>query len=260
MKNMEITAVIITYNEEERLPATLASLRDVVSEIVVVDSYSSDKTIEIVKKYTPKVYLRKWTNYSDQKNFGNSKATKPWILSVDADERLSSELRREILQLRKKEPHCAGFSMTRQAFYLGKWIRHCGWYPDRKIRLFRKDKAYWKGPYIHEGIVVEGKVEKLKGTLYHFTYKDIHDHLKRINLFSGLGAQKLYAQNKRCRWYHLLFHPLFGFLKSYFIKAGILDGFAGLVISVFHGFSLFARYAKLKEIWKKGERIESLPD
>ena len=256
---MEISAVIITYNEEKRLEPALKSLEGVASEIIVVDAYSQDKTLKIAKKYTDKVFRRKWTNFADQKNFANNKASLPWILSLDADERLSSQLRQEILALKEEEPQVAGFSMPRQVFYLGKWIRHSGWYPDRKIRLFRKEKAHWEGEYIHEDLKIEGKVAKLKGAIHHFTYRNIQDHLDRINTFSELGAKKLYARGKKCRWYHLLFLPFFRFAKSYFLKAGFLDGFAGLIISVLNGYSIFIRYAKLKEIWKKGERIEPFP-
>ncbi|MFQ5721377.1 MAG: glycosyltransferase family 2 protein [Candidatus Aminicenantales bacterium] len=256
---MEISAVIITYNEEKRLEPALKSLQGVASEIIIVDAYSQDKTLKIAKRYTDKVFQRKWTSFADQKNFANSKASFPWILSLDADERLSPQLRQEILALKESEPQVAGFSMPRQVFYLGKWIRHSGWYPDRKIRLFRKDKAYWEGEYIHEDLKIEGRVAKLKGTIHHFTYGRIQDHLERINAFSELGAKKLYARGKKCRWYHLVFLPFFRFAKSYFLKAGFLDGFAGLVISVLNGYSIFIRYAKLKEIWKKGEKIELFP-
>jgi len=256
---MEISAVIITYNEEKRLEPALKSLEGVASEIIVVDAYSQDKTLKIAKKYTDKVFQRKWTNFADQKNFANRQAAFPWILSLDADERLSPQLREEILALKAEEPPWSGFSMPRQVFYLGRWIRHSGWYPDRKIRLFRKDKAYWEGEYIHEDLKIEGRVVKLKGAIHHFTYRHIQDHLDRINVFSELGAKKLYAKGKKCRWYHLIFLPFFRFAKSYFLKAGFLDGFAGLVISVLNGYSIFIRYAKLKEIWKKGERIEPFP-
>lgn len=259
MGKMEISAVIITLNEEKRLEPALRSIEGVVSEIIVVDAYSGDQTIDVAKKYTNRVFKREWTNFADQKNFGNSKASFPWILSLDADERLSPELRQEILALKEDEPECAGFSMPRQVFYLGRWIRHSGWYPDRKIRLFRKDKARWEGKYVHEKLVIEGKVEKLHGSIHHFTYRSIQDHLERINSFSDLGAKKLYAQRKKCRWYHLFFLPFFRFVKSYIWKGGFLDGFAGLVISVLNGYAIFVRYAKLKEIWKKGERIEPFP-
>lgn len=256
---MEVSVVIITHNEENRLEPALKSVEGVASEIIVVDSFSQDATVKIAKDYTHKVYQRKWLNYSDQKNFANSKVNHPWILSLDADERLSPELREEILTLKQGEPDCAAFSMPRQVWYLGRWIRHSGWYPDRKIRLFRRDISRWEGEYVHEQLVVDGGVEKLKGRIYHFTYKNIADHISRINRFSGLGAQKLYAKQKKARWYHLLVLPFFKFVKSYVWKAGFLDGFPGFVISVLNGYAIFTRYAKLKEIWKKGKRIEPFP-
>ena len=255
IKKMDISVVIITYNEEKRLEAALKSVVDIASEIVVVDRFSDDDTVKVAKKYTDLVFQRKWTNFSDQKNFGNSKTSFPWVLSLDADERVSPELREEILQLKEGEPDCSGFSMPRQTYYLGRWIRHGGWYPDRKLRLFQKSKARWKGEYVHETLVIEGKVNNLKGSLHHFTYRNIRDHLERINTFSDLGAQKLYAQKKKCHWYHLALVPFLNFLKSYFWRAGFLDGFAGFVVSTLHGYSVFIRYAKLKEIWRKGERI-----
>lgn len=253
---MEISAVIITYNEEERLEPALKSLDGIAEEIIVVDRYSDDDTVKIAKKYTNCVFQRKWTNFADQKNFANSKAKFSWILSLDADERLSPKLKEEMLQVKGQETRCSGFSMPREVFYLGRWIRHAGWYPDRKIRLFQKERARWEGEYVHEKLLIEGEVKKLGGSIHHFTYRNIADHLRRINTFSDLGAQKLYAQNKRCRWYHLLFLPFFRFLRAYLLKAGFLDGFAGFVISVLDSYSVFTRYAKLKEIWRKGERIE----
>lgn len=257
---MQISAVIITYNEEKRLEPALKSLAGIADEIIVVDRFSDDDTEKLAKKYTAHVFKRKWTNFADQKNFANGKARYPWILSLDADERLSPKLREEITDLRAKEPDCSGFSMPRQVYYLGRWIRHTVWYPDRKTRLFRKDKARWEGEYVHEDLMIEGGVEKLSGPLYHFTYRNIADHMRRINTFSDLGAQKLYAKNKKCRWYHLAFLPFFRFMKSYFWKAGFLDGFAGFVISLLDGYTGFVIYAKLREIWKRGERIEPFPN
>ena len=256
---MDISVVIITYNEQDRLEPTLKSVADIAAEIIVVDSCSTDDTIKIAKKYTKNVFQRKWTNYSDQKNFANSKASFPWILSLDADERLSPELNEELLQLMDREPESNGFSMPRQVFYLGRWIKHTVWYPDRKLRLFKKDKAYWEGEFVHEKLILEGEVKKLNGPLLHFTYSSIHEHLDQINAFSDLAAQKLYVKQKKCGWAKLVLQPIFGFIKSYYFKAGILDGFAGFVVSVLHGYSIFLRYAKLREIWKKGERIEAFP-
>ncbi len=258
---MEISAVIITYNEEKRLEAALKSLKDVVEEIIVVDRYSDDDTVKLARKYTDRVFLRRWTNFSDQKNYGNGKAKFPWILSLDADERLSPELREGILHLKEQEePECSGFEVSRRVFYLGRWVRHTVWNPDFRIRLFRQDRSRWEGEYVQEDLIVEGKVKKLKGALYHFTYRNIADHLKRMNTFSDLGAQKLYAQNKRCRWYHIGLLPFFRFVKSYIFKLGLLDGFAGFVVSVLDGYTIFVTYAKLKEIWKLGEKIEPFPN
>ncbi|MCX7975020.1 MAG: glycosyltransferase family 2 protein [Candidatus Aminicenantes bacterium] len=256
---MKISAVIITHNEEERLPAALQSLEGVVSEIIVVDSFSTDGTVKIAHRFGCRVFEREWSNYADQKNYGNSQANYPWILSLDADERLSPELREEIISLLPTEPDCVGFSMPRQVFYLGRWIRHGGWYPDRRVRLFRRDKAHWEGEFVHEKLVIEGEIRKLRGNLLHFTYRNITDHMRRINLFSELGAKKLYAQRKKCRWYHLAFLPPLRFLRNYLFLGGFLDGFPGLIIAVLSSYALFARYAKLKEIWLRSERIESLP-
>jgi len=257
---MDISAVIITYNEEKRLEPALKSVAAVVSEIVVVDSFSTDNTLSIARKYTDRIFERKWTDYADQKNFANSKSSYPWILSLDADERLSPGLRDEILQMKQEEPDCSGFSIPRQVFYLGKWIRHSGWYPDRKIRLFRKDSVHWEGRYVHEKLVIKGKILKLNPPIEHFTYRNIREHLERINIFSDLGAQKLYSQGKKSDWYHLVLLPFFRFIKSFFWKTGFLDGFAGLVIAVLHAHAVFLRYAKLREIWKKGEKIEPFPN
>ena len=256
---MDIAAVIITLNEEHRLEPALKSLAGLVKEIVVVDSYSTDETVKIAKRYTRKVYRRKWTNYADQKNFADGHTSCPWILSLDADERVSPELREELLRLRGADPDCAGYSIPRRVYYLSRWIRHSGWYPDRRVRLFRREAGHWEGEYVHENLVVAGRIDRLRGAIHHFTYRDIGDHVARINKFSELGAQKLYARRKKCRWYHLLFLPSARFLKSYLLNGGALDGFAGLVISVLNGYAIFIRYAKLREIWKKGEKIEPFP-
>ncbi|MDW7760200.1 MAG: glycosyltransferase family 2 protein [Acidobacteriota bacterium] len=256
---MKISAVLITLNEEKRLEPALRSLRDVADEIIVVDSGSKDGTVRLAKNYTSRVFERAWAGYADQKNYANGLASHPWILSLDADERLSPELRREILDLKPVDPACSAFSMPRRVHYLGKWIRHSGWYPDRKIRLFRMDKARWDGAFVHESLVVSGEVRKLKGDIHHFTYRGIDDHVARINRFSELGAQKLYAARKKSRSGHLVFLPAARFLKSYILKLGFLDGFPGFVIAVLNGYAVFIRYAKLREIWKKGERIEPFP-
>jgi glycosyltransferase involved in cell wall biosynthesis len=258
---VKISAVIITLNEEANIEAALRSLEGIADDIVVVDSRSTDRTVKIAKSRGARVFERAWTNYADQKNYANAQAARPWILSLDADERLSPELRTEILALKESgDPSCAGFAMPRLVYYLGRWIRHCGWYPDRKVRLFRREAARWEGEYVHETLALSGEVRRLRGPIHHFTYRSIGDHLTRLNAFADLGAQKLYAQGRKCRWTHLIVLPTSRFFKSYLLKRGFLDGFAGLVVSVLNGYSIFVRYAKLREIWKKGERIEPFPD
>ncbi len=253
---MDISAVIITFNEEHRLEPALRSLQGLAKEVIVVDSRSSDNTVRLAKKYGCRVFERDWTNYSEAKNFGDGRAAGPWILSLDADERVSPELRAELQALLPTEPSCDGFSIPRLVRYLGRWIRHSGWYPDRRVRLFRKTAARWEGEYVHEKLDFRGRLEKLRAPIHHFTYRHIADHVARINAFSDLGAKKLYAGRRKCRLYHLLFLPPARFLRSYLLRRGFLDGFAGVVIAVLNGYAVFLRYAKLREIWKKGERIE----
>jgi len=257
---VKISAVVITFNEEANIASALQSLAGIADEIIVVDSFSTDRTVKQAREFSDHVVERKWTNYADQKNYADGLASHPWILSLDADERVSEELRAELLSLKDQDPACAAFSMPRLVFYLGRWIRHCGWYPDRKVRLFRRDAARWEGEYVNETVAVQGEIRKLKGPLHHYTYRSIGDHLARLDKFADLGAQKLYAQGRKSRWYHLLVLPFSRFVKSYVLKRGFLDGFAGVVVSVLNGYSIFVRYAKLREIWKKGERIEPFPD
>ncbi|MFQ6082883.1 MAG: glycosyltransferase family 2 protein [Candidatus Aminicenantia bacterium] len=256
---MKISATIITYNEEKKIEGALSSLLGLVDEIVLVDSFSQDNTLKIAKKYPAKIFKRKWTNYADQRNFALAKASFPWILNLDADERVSPELKEEILSIKDKEPECDGFYIPRLVFYLGRWIYHSGWYPDRKIRLFKKENAHWQGEFVHENLIFKGKTKNLKNPIHHFTYRNLTDHIRQINKYSTLGAQKLYAEKKKTHWYHFILWPFFRFLKSYFLKLGFLDGFPGLVISILNGYYIFIRYVKLKEIWKKGEKIEPFP-
>jgi hypothetical protein len=163
------------------------------------------------------------------------------------------------LKLRGKEPACAGFSVPREAYYLGRWIRHSGWRPDRRVRLFRRDRARWEGDYVHERLAVDGDVEKLRGSIHHFPFETIGEHAARVNKFSGLAAQKLYARRKKGRIPSMVVLPPFRFLATYVLKLGFLDGFAGLVIAGLDGYSVFLRQAKLRSIWKKGKHIEPFP-
>jgi len=239
--------------------AALWSLSGVADEVIVVDCFSTDHTLKVARRHTQHVFERKWTDFADQKNYAAGLVSRPWILSVDADERLSPELREELAALKLSEPGCAAFSMPRRAWYLGRWVRHSGWYPDRRVRLYKKDRARWEGDLIHERLAVNGAVERLSGELHHFPFAGVAEHAARVNEFSGLEAQKLYAAGRKAGWRHVVCGPPAAALRSYFLKLGFLDGFPGLVIAGMEACRVFLMFAKLKEIWRKGERIEPFP-
>lgn len=248
---MKISACIITYNEEDRIEPAIKSLEGVVDEIIVVDAFSIDKTPRIVQSYNVRFFQRKWEGYSDQKNFAISQAKYPWILSIDADERLSKELREEIIKIKGDEPNFDGFSFKRKPFYLGKWIKHSGWYPDKKIRLFKKDLAYWEGDFVHEKLVFKGKVKDLKGDLLHYSYRNLSDHILRIEKYSNLSADKMFTEGKRSTFLKIFFLPIFTFLRDFIFRGGALDGIHGLIISFFSSYYVFLKYAKLFELQRR---------
>ncbi len=248
---MKISACIITYNEEDRIEPAIISLEGVVDEIIVVDAFSTDKTPQIVQSYDVRFFQREWEGYSNQKNFAISQAKYPWILSIDADERLSQELREEIIKIKENEPDFDGFSFKRKTFYLGKWIKHSGWYPDRKVRLFRKDSANWEGDFVHEKLVFNGKVKELKGELLHYSYRNLSDHVQRIEKYSTLASEKMLREGKRSSYLKILILPFFTFFRDFIFHAGFLDGVQGLIISFFSSYYVFLKFAKLLELQRK---------
>jgi len=250
---VKISAVIITKNEEERITPTLQGLHWV-DEIVVVDAHSQDRTRELCRKYTDKVYVRKWKGYVEQKNYALQLASHEWVLSLDADERVSEELRAEIEKLRKEGMGCDGYYIPRKVFYLGRWIKHCGWYPDYKMRLFKKSRARWVGGSVHESCLVEGKVGYLCSPLLHFTYRNISEHLSRNNLYAELSAWDKFRQGERASIVKMVFFPFATFIKTYLIKLGFWEGVAGLIISVISASYVFLKYAKLWEMEKTEKR------
>jgi glycosyltransferase involved in cell wall biosynthesis len=248
---MKISATIISLNEEEHLGRCLQSIQGVVDEIVVVDSGSSDQTLDIAATYGAIVLKRHWTNYSDQKNFAASKASHDWILSLDADECFSALLREEVSALKSREATAEAFEFPRLAQYLGRWIHHSGWYPDYKVRLYLRTKAHWEGKFVHESLVVEGRIGRLKGDLLHYTCDSVSDHLNRINRYTTLAAQDLWERGKRSSMANLVGSPPATFLKSYFFESGFRDGIHGCLIASFAGYYNFLKYAKLWELERK---------
>ncbi|MFH0953797.1 MAG: glycosyltransferase family 2 protein [Verrucomicrobiota bacterium] len=244
----KISACVTAGNEEQKIRRCLQSLTWC-DEIVVVDSFSTDRTVEISKEFTDRVYQHEWLGYVGQKNLIREMARSPWILFLDADEEVSPELREEILARFETvtDPY-VGFQFPRQVYFLGKWIRHGEWYPDIKLRLFRKDRGFSAGQEPHDHVVVDGPVQTLKGHLRHYTYDDIREHLETINRYSGITAQEKFRQGERFRWRHILFRPLLRFLRAYVLRHGFLDGTQGLIIASISAFGVFMKYAKMWEL------------
>ncbi len=259
---MKLSVVIITLNEEDRLENALKSCVDIADEIVLVDSYSTDNTIRIAEKYGAVIFKNKFMDYGSQKNFAMEKASYPWILNLDADERVSDRLKQEILELKRIEETqipVDGFLIKRKTSYLGKWIVHSGWYPDRKLRLFRKSKSRWRGR-IHEGLILDGPTAKIEGDILHFTYRDMDDHIQRINRYSRMQGEDIAAKKKKALYLRALLLPPVTFLRFYVWKMGILDGFPGLVIALVSSWGTALKYLKAIEIKMAKKKEETAPD
>lgn len=248
-KSSPLSACIITYNEEDKIKECLESIKWV-TEVVVVDSFSQDRTVEICKEYGAKVFQTPWRGFVEQKNYALKKASFPWVLCLDADERVSPELREEIIKLLQEEKPADGYYIPRLSFYLGRWIKHGGWYPDYKLRLFKKEKGRWTGMDPHDRVILKGKTERLKGNLLHFPYQNLTHHLKKINSYTTIMAEGLKKQGKKVRGGDIFFRPLFKFIKGYFLKKGFLDGVPGFIIALTGSFYVGMKYAKLWEIQK----------
>ncbi|MGH7769462.1 MAG: glycosyltransferase family 2 protein [Candidatus Binatia bacterium] len=244
----EISAIVVCFNEEDNIGRCLASL-EWCDEIVVVDSFSTDRTVEICRRYTDRVIQRAWAGYRDQKAFAHSQATKEWVFLVDSDEEVSAELRDEIRNaLAAGGDGLAAFSVPRLVRYLDRWWRRGGWYPDYDIRIFRRDLARWGGTDPHEKILVDGKVRRLRTPLYHYSYRDVADHWKRINHFTSVAAAEQKGEGRPWRSMDNLLRPPFRFLRAYVLKRGWLEGFPGYFVAATAAMYVFLKYAKLREL------------
>lgn len=248
----KLSVTIITLNEEANIRDALESVKWA-DEIVVVDSGSNDRTVEICREYTDKVFYNQWPGHIAQKNFAIGKATHSWILSIDADERLTPELAGEIRGA-LKGPKADAYAVPRHVFYLGRWIDHSGWYPDYKVRLFRRDKASWGGINPHDKVMVNGRTERLKGDLLHYSYRDIAHHVNTMNSFTTTSATEYLKLGRRAGLLDLLFKPAGMFMKKYILKQGFRDGLPGFIIAVSSAYYVFLKYAKLWELINNNRR------
>ncbi|HEX8183762.1 MAG TPA: glycosyltransferase family 2 protein [Blastocatellia bacterium] len=245
---MKISATVITFNEEKNIAAALESL-SWADELIVVDSESTDRTVEIARSYTDLIFVRRWPGYSAQKNFAADQAHNDWIFSLDADERVSDELAVELARLElDAASQVAAFDMPRLTHYLGRWIKHSGWYPDYKIRLYDRRRGRWRGRYVHESLDVDGEIKRLGGNLLHYTVRDASEHHLRIDRYTSLAAEQMHSQGKRASLPALFLSPATAFIKSYFVKLGFLDGVQGIAIAFFAAHYTFLKTLKL---WEK---------
>jgi glycosyltransferase involved in cell wall biosynthesis len=248
--SQKITVTIITFNEEQNISECLRCV-DWADEIIVVDSFSTDKTVEIAKKFTDKVIQVEWKGYSAAKNYALQLAQNNWVLSLDADERVTPELAKEIHSiLESAGDSFDGYEVARRAYFLGKWIRHCGWYPGYTLRLFKKSAGSFSNSLVHERLNFKGKTGKLKNDLLHYTDRNIFQYFEKFNRYTALAVDDMAGKGKKFKVIDLIFRPLFTFLKMYFLRGGWLEGIHGLILSVFSAAYVFIKYAKLWEFKK----------
>ncbi len=244
----ELSVVIISFNEEKQIGRCLDSVRDIAGEIIVVDSFSTDRTREICLQHGVRFYEHTFEGYSEQKNFANSLARFDYILSLDADEALDAGLVQSI-QNAAQAFDCDAYFMNRMVNYCGSWIRHGSWYPDRKVRLFRKQKARWEG-LIHESLILaEGsKTGTLQGDILHYSYDSIESHIAQFDKFTTLSAREMFLEGKKAGILKLYFSPLSSFIKGFFFRLGFLDGHYGVLICFVNAFATYLKYAKLRHL------------
>jgi glycosyltransferase involved in cell wall biosynthesis len=240
---MQISATIITLNEERNIARAIDSL-SCADEVLVVDSGSTDQTREIALRHGARVLEEPWRGYAGQKNFAACCAAHDWILSLDADEQVTPELAAEILALKKTGPTADGYSFPRLAQYLGRWIRHSGWYPDRKTRLYNRVNAEWVGDYVHESVRVKGPVGELHADLLHFTCNSLSEHLRTLDRYTTLAARELIENKKPVSLRHLALDPAWTLIRTYVLQRGFLDGPEGLAIAWMAALYTFLKYAK----------------
>lgn len=242
---MTVSACIITFNNERTIENCLKGL-NWAGEIIVVDSFSTDSTYEICKKYAHRSEQRKWPGFRDQYEYATSLARHDWIIFVDADEVIPTELAEEIKKETAQSQYDA-YLIYRQTYYLGRWIQYGGWNPDREIRLYRKGKGRWEGG-LHAAVRVDGHVGRLQNIIQHYNYKDISDQIQTIDRYSKNAAEDMFKEGKKHRITRLIFRPIFRFFRDFFIKRGYKDGLPGFVIAVATSFYVFIKYAKLWEV------------
>ena len=252
MDREKISVTVITHNEEENIGGCLESVKWA-DEIIVVDSGSTDRTIEICKRYTDKVFLASWVGMKEQKQCAVDKASHTWIFSIDADERATEDIRNFILR-ELKHPSHDGYRFPRQNYFLGKWLRYGGWYPDHVLRFFRKDKGHFGGINPHDKVVVgSGRVRTVEIPFVHYTYKSIAQYLTKQNMYSSISAKELFHSGRKVTPHLIPLKAFWKFIETYLLKRGFLDGFRGFVVAIGATYSTFWKYVQIWELSRRDQ-------
>ena len=245
-----ISAVIITKDEEDRIPRALASL-DFADEVIVLDTGSSDRTVQICREAGARVEQVEWRGYVEAKNAAANLATGDWVLSLDADEEVTEALRSELEGIVSGDGQAAGYYIPRRNHYLGRWVRHCGWYPDYQLRFWRRGRGVWTGGRVHESVRIDGPTARTRGALNHYTYESTEEHLVRMHRYAELSALDKHERGGKAGFFGLMFAAPWQFIRLYFLRGGLLDGVTGLIVS-----AMGAHYAFLKKLklWEMQNR------
>jgi len=246
----KVSVTVITLNEAADIGDALKSVAWA-DELIVVDSMSTDDTVAVARRFTDRVMVREWRGYVEQKNYAATIAANDWILSLDADERVTPELTKEITGTLAGVPRHGGYRMPRVTFHLGRWIRTTDWYPDYQLRLYDRRVASWTGRLVHESVTVKGAVGQLRAELQHFAYRDISDHLETIDRYTTYAAAQMHEAGQHAGLLRLSAHPPLAFLRNYLVKRGIRDGVPGFVVSAMNAYYVFLKFAKLAELERR---------
>jgi glycosyltransferase involved in cell wall biosynthesis len=247
-----LSVIVITRNEERNITECLESV-SWANEIIVVDSQSNDQTVELARRFTQKVFVAEWKGYGEAKNFALMHVTNEWVLWLDADERVPFELAQEIQHILSHPVNeYAGYEIARRAFFLGRWIRHCGWYPGYVMRLFKKSSGTFSTSRVHEGVRIDGTIGRLKNDLLHYTDTTLFHYFEKFNRYTSLAADDVWQVRRTFSLYDVLVRPPFLFFKMYVLRLGLLDGMHGFILSLLSAAYVFVKYAK---VWERSKAI-----
>ncbi len=242
-----LSVVIITRDEERNIGRCLESV-SWADDIVLIDSQSTDRTLEIAQKHGARIFSPVWKGYGVAKQEGVAQARSDWILSLDADEAVTPELAEEIKSVLSDPNPASGYFLPRRTQFLGRWIKHCGWYPDHILRLFDRTKGGFTESVVHEKVLVDGSTGYLKHDLLHFSYPSLEDYFRKYNNYTTLGAEEAFRKGVRAGWFDIVIKPYVAFLKHYIVRQGFRDGLEGFLVSILSSSAVMVKYAKLREI------------